>query len=234
MKLRFTDFTLDGNARQLLRGEREIEITPKAFDLLCILVETRPRAVSKAELQERLWPSTFVSEGNLPNLIGEIRNVLGDTAHRSRFVRTVHRYGYAFCGDVDGGVETLPSSKPVVRYWLAWGKVPIALTAGENIIGRAPGVSVWFDLHSISRRHARIMIGSDGATLEDLGSKNGTYVRGALVRSSVRLDDGDEIRIGSIVVRFRTSTADAVTQTQRGCRGTTASGPARRSSSARR
>ena len=234
MRLRFADFTLDDNARQLLRGGREIEISPKAFDLLCMLVETRPRAISKMELQERLWPSTFVSEGNLPNLISEIRNVLDDTAQHSRLVRTVHRYGYAFCGDVDEDVEPAPPRKPVARYWLAWDKVPIALTEGENIIGRAPGVSVWFDLDSISRRHARIMVGSDGATLEDLGSKNGTYVRGTVVRSPVRLGDGDEIRIGSIVVRFRASAADAATHTQRGRRATTGAAATRRSSSTRR
>jgi DNA-binding winged helix-turn-helix (wHTH) protein len=242
MKVRFGHFTLDGETRQLLRGECEVGLSPKAFDLLQILVETRPRAVSKAELQERLWPSAFVSEGNLPNLISEIRGALDDTARGTGFVRTVHRYGYAFSGaaalvDADlGGAATAdlqpPSSpKTVVNYWLAWEKLSIPLGEGVNIVGREPGVSVWFDLPSVSRRHARILIEDGHVSVEDLGSKNGTWVGSQLVTSPVSLADGDEIRIGSVSVVFRAWTPD-VTETV--LRSRVVTGSARRASSQRR
>ena len=85
--------------RQLTRAGREIHLEPKAFELLSALVLERPKALSKADLQERLWPGTFVAEANLSNLVAEIRAALGDPARAPLFVRTVHRFGYAFCGD---------------------------------------------------------------------------------------------------------------------------------------
>src|SRR5262245_9278349 len=93
MKLRFGDFTFNGETRQLLRGSEEVHLSPKAFELLKILIEQRPRALSKQELHERLWPDTFVSEVNLASLIAEIRAALGDTAQNSIFIRTARRFG---------------------------------------------------------------------------------------------------------------------------------------------
>jgi DNA-binding winged helix-turn-helix (wHTH) protein len=60
------------------------------------MVEAAPRALSKSELLEHLWPGTFVVEANLPHLIAEIREALEDTSRSPRFVRTVHGFGYAF------------------------------------------------------------------------------------------------------------------------------------------
>jgi hypothetical protein len=182
-------------------------------------------------LQERLWPETFVSEANLPNLVSEIRHAMSDPTSRGRFVRTVHGFGYAFCGVADEDGERKPT-KSIVSYWLAWDKLRIPLGEGENIVGREPGVSVWFDLPSVSRRHARILIRGDRVTMEDLGSKNGTYVRGEPLTSTVALRDGDELRIGSVVMRFRAWSAAAPTQTHLRNRAATAS--TRRASSPRR
>jgi len=69
MRLRLGSLTLDTATRQLLRGTSEVHLSPKAFDLLTLLVETRPRAVAKAELQNELWPDVFVSETNLAGLV---------------------------------------------------------------------------------------------------------------------------------------------------------------------
>jgi DNA-binding winged helix-turn-helix (wHTH) protein len=98
LKLRFDDFTLDDDTRQLLRPDREVHLSPKAFDLLAMLLAARPRALPKAVLHTGLWPDTFVSEANLAMLVAEIRSALGDDARTPRFVRTVQRYGYAFHG----------------------------------------------------------------------------------------------------------------------------------------
>ena len=68
----------------------------RRFQLLGLLVERHPRALSKTELQDRLWPDTFVVEKNLTNLVSEIREALGDDPATPRFIRTVHRFGYAF------------------------------------------------------------------------------------------------------------------------------------------
>jgi TolB-like protein/cytochrome c-type biogenesis protein CcmH/NrfG len=92
----FGEFVLDLNTHELARAGTPVSLSPKAFQLLGILVENHPNALSRIELQERLWPSTFVVEKNLTNLVSEIREVLGDDPVRPRFIRTVHRFGYAF------------------------------------------------------------------------------------------------------------------------------------------
>lgn len=92
----FGSFVLDLDTRELRRGGEPVLLTPKAYQLLEVLVVNRPRALSKSALQERLWPDTFVLEKNLVNLVAEIREALGDDATKPRFVRTVPRFGYAF------------------------------------------------------------------------------------------------------------------------------------------
>ena len=95
MRIRFGPFTLDLESRQLTSAGQEIHLEPKAFELLSALVLERPKALSKADLQERLWPGTFVAEANLSNLVAEIRAALSDPARAPKFVRTAHGFGYA-------------------------------------------------------------------------------------------------------------------------------------------
>ena len=103
MRVRFSPYVLDLDSRQLLRGDDVVHLSPKAFDLLSILVSDRPKALSKSDLQERLWPGTFVVEKNLANLVSEIRDAIGDDPSNPRFIRTVHRFGYAFRDMVSTG-----------------------------------------------------------------------------------------------------------------------------------
>jgi DNA-binding winged helix-turn-helix (wHTH) protein len=96
MQVSFGDFVLDSDSRELRRGPEPVRLSPKALQLLQILATERPKALSKADLQNRLWPDTFVVEKNLANLISEIREALGEDPLDPRFIRTVPRYGYAF------------------------------------------------------------------------------------------------------------------------------------------
>ena len=203
MKLGFGDLILDIGTRQLLRGAEELRLSPKAFELLKLLVEERPRAISKNDLIERLWPDTFVAEANLPSLVAEIREVTGDSAEEPRFIRTIRRFGYAFCATVTDVSAGGSLEGPPLGSWLMCEGRQIRLAEGENIIGREPEAAVWLDFSTVSRRHARIVISGDSATLEDFGSKNGTHLRGERISTSVHLVDGDEIRIGSVVLTFR-------------------------------
>jgi DNA-binding winged helix-turn-helix (wHTH) protein len=238
MILDFGAFTLRGDTRQLLRDRREVHLSPKAFDLLQLLVVERPRALSKAFLQQRLWPETFVCEANLPSLVSEIRQVIGDDRRQGRFIRTVHGYGYAFCATAVEDSRLQGRETAVATYWLSWDKVPIALRHGETLLGREPGVDVWLDVPSLSRRHARIVIRDGHASVQDLGSKNGTWVRGKLTGEPVVLVNGDEIRMGSVVLTFRVWAPDVMTETQSRLRprdpAVPATGSARRASSPRR
>jgi DNA-binding winged helix-turn-helix (wHTH) protein len=203
VKLRFGEFELETGARRLMRGGAEIHLTPKAFELLTALVERRPNALSKGELHDLLWPSTFVAESNLAALVNEVRKALHDSAARSRFVRTVPRFGYAFCGDVVEGPAALTAPADGVSCWLILETGRIELVQGENLVGRDPRAEAWIDLPTVSRRHARIVIAGGEARLEDLGSKNGTCLRGKRVDAQELLRDRDPILFGSIQVTFR-------------------------------
>jgi DNA-binding winged helix-turn-helix (wHTH) protein len=209
---RFEDFTLDPDTRQLLLNGGEVHVSPKAFDLLTLLVVNRPRALSKAELQQRLWPSTFVEETNLATLVAEIRRALGDPAAHPKFIRTIYGFGYRFAGELIPEVSSVHSDQPRVKPWLMFDRRPIPLLEGVNVIGRAADAAIQIDSPGISRYHARILVAPDNVTLEDLGSKNGSYVNGAAVTTR-RLADGDEIRLGGTVLIFRLTSQTSQTET---------------------
>lgn len=208
----FGDFTMQIPARQLLEHGRVIHLSPKSFDLLHILITHRPGVVSKDELNHRLWPDTFVSEVNLATLVAELRRALGEDAGNPRFIRTVHRRGYAFAG---AAIEESPASETSVdaigSHWVMWEAGQVRLAKGDNLLGRGRRVTVWLDSPTISRRHARIVVSGLHATVEDLGSRNGTFVRGEKVTSAVPIQDGDEIRLGSVVLRYRVNSGQATT-----------------------
>ena len=84
MRTEFGPFIIDPEARLLRRGQADLHLSPKAFDLLWLLVEHRPRVIEKGELHARIWPDTHVADGSLNVLIGEIRRTLGDDAREPR------------------------------------------------------------------------------------------------------------------------------------------------------
>jgi DNA-binding winged helix-turn-helix (wHTH) protein len=205
---RFGEFRLDPRRRQLFRGEDAVHLTPKAFELLTALVESRPQAMAKADLEARIWGRTHVAETSLAGLVAELRTALGESPREPRFIRTVHGFGYSFCGTA----QTEPPASDPFRvgdlvYRIAWARREVSLRPGENVLGRDPDVVAWMDSPTVSRRHAHILVSAEGAVLEDLGSHNGTFVRGQRVTSPVALRDGDEIRLGSVIVTLRIGNA---------------------------
>jgi DNA-binding winged helix-turn-helix (wHTH) protein len=212
VRILFGDFAFDGGSRQLLRGNAEVHLGPKAFTLLDLLLSQRPRAVSKAQVRDAVWPRTFVAESNLTSLLTELRSALGDDAKHPRFIRTVRGFGYSFCGEVQEGED---SCSPETLHWLLWGKQELPLRMGENVLGRGPRATQLLDAASVSRRHALIRVSGAEALLEDSGSKNGTFLRGKKLTGPVPLKDGDEIRLGSIRITYRRFEAADSTATAR-------------------
>lgn len=213
MRVRFGEFALDRGSRQLLRGKEETRLGPKAFELLDVLVGQRPRALSKAQLRDRLWPRTAAADCNLTSLVAELRRALGDNARRPRFIRTVYGFGYSFCGAAtDAAEETrAPDSRGAQARLLTRGRETV-LRDGENVLGRTDDAVAWIDSPTASRRHARILLSDGKATLEDLGSRNGTYLCGRRIHAPKVLVDGDEIRIGRVFITFRCLPAAASTE----------------------
>lgn len=213
MVVRFGPFTLDDGARTVHRGTRALHLSPKAFDLLALLVRRRPAAIAKADIHQHLWPDTFVSDGNVAVLVAEIRTALGDSAQESRYVRTVQRFGYAFSGAVAEAPASRGSRPEPAPCWLAWGTRRATLGMGENVVGRDSAADVFIDAVGVSRRHAMIIVAGDQVTLSDLSSKNGTFANGVRVTESVLLLGDTEICLGPVPVRFCTLPEAASTQT---------------------
>lgn len=205
MSVRFGRFSFDAASRELRSGGRLVPLSPKGFELLGLLLEERPRALSKAELHDRLWPDSFVGETSLPRVVSEIRRALGERPGQAVFLRTVQRFGYAFVGAVvDDAAGARPERAEAAEgsCALLWGERLVALAAGENLIGRGPDCLLTIPSGLVSRHHARIRVSGEQATLEDLDSKNGTLLRGRPVSGEATLADGDELRVGPALLVF--------------------------------
>src|SRR5215510_3859449 len=108
MSLCFGDFELDHERRQLLRSGQPVPLEPKAFELLSLLVERRPRLLSRAQIRDVVWPGVFISESTLNQCVNSIRQALDDDARQPRFIRTAHGFGYAFCGEARDTTDGQP------------------------------------------------------------------------------------------------------------------------------
>jgi DNA-binding winged helix-turn-helix (wHTH) protein len=207
---RFDAWTFDTD-RRLVTGDRDkvVHLTPKAFDLLAVLVEEAPRVVRKDELHRRLWPDAYVADATLVGLVREVRRAFLDAGHEGSLIRTSHGVGYAFTGTL----EPSPSSRNGVDYWLLVAGRRVLLDRTEIVLGRDPMADVRLDAAGVSRRHARIVIGAGGASLEDLGSKNGTKLGETICAGRVALQDGDTIRLGPVSMIFRASRSGMSTVT---------------------
>lgn len=201
MPVRFSDFSLDVEARLLTRNGEPVHLSPRTFKLLEALVAAFPRALSKRELMAAVWGNVVVEEGNLKTTVSDLRNALGDPD----LIRTVQRFGYAF------GVQPEKDALPSQAYRLYGDGIRFLLSSAEVIIGRHPGCDVWIDSPDISRHHAKITMRPDSVQIEDLRSKNGTRVWNERIVEPKTLEDGDRISIGDVTLVFRTGTVDTST-----------------------
>ena len=206
--LRFAEFVFDEGRRELFRGSESVHLEPKAFALLALLLRRRPHAVAKEEIRDALWPGTVVSESSLPGLVGDLRAALGDDSDQPALIRTLRGYGYAFCG------TALPHPGPASSGggWVAVREGrEIPLFDGTHLIGRGEGCLIRCDSGRVSRRHAQLRISPDRVVIEDLGSRNGTWLRGERIRGEAEIHAGDTVRVGPEAIRFLVAGTDAPT-----------------------
>ena len=202
--IRFGVCQLDLEVRQLIRDGKRVHLSPKAFDLLRILVSERPKPVSKEQLHERIWPNVFVSDDSLSGLVAEVRAAIGDRGRGARFLITHQKFGYSFSDAAEPAVPDQDTA--LTTFWVAIGERTVVLPPGDSTIGRHPLARVMLDDTCVSRRHARLRVTGSSAVLEDLGSHNGTIVNGERIAGPVTLRDGDEITIGTFTLQFREAT----------------------------
>ena len=96
----FGPFRLDSGTRRLLRDDKPVALTAKAFDALLALVENCGRLVEKDDLMRWLWPNTVVEEANLTQTIFTLRRVLGESPGEHSYIATIPRRGYQFVASV--------------------------------------------------------------------------------------------------------------------------------------
>jgi len=200
MRFLFGDCVFDTESRRLTRAGQPVPLAPKPLALLECLLRRRPAVVPQQELRDLLWPRTFVGYNNLGQVVAELRRALAD--REQRLVRTAYGAGYG----IDAAVleEEPPPAEAGAppTCFLSWGSLEIPLREGVNVVGRALGCDCRIASRHVSREHARIVVRGRRARLEDLGSKNGTRVRGRRVDGPTPLADSDEILLGREPVVF--------------------------------
>lgn len=208
MKMRFCDCVLDLSARQLERQGEVVPLEPKVYELLETLITRRPGVVTNQELDELLWPEVYVARTSLTRLVSKLRAALGDTPEGSSIIRTAYKAGYAFCAEV----TCLPAAAAQpAKIELVWRQQALPLTDGVHLAGRDDACALVIDASTVSRHHARLTVIAGAATIEDLGSTNGTHVNGARIAGPARLDVGDELSLGSERLQIRRRGASALT-----------------------
>jgi DNA-binding winged helix-turn-helix (wHTH) protein len=211
----FGRFSLDAGAHLLSRGGRTVPLSTKAVELLIHLVAKAPQVVSKAELMDCVWPHRIVEDNHLTHLVADLRRALG--ANRRDAIRTVHGVGFAFTLPVEARRATDAPAVPVAKtaWELSWaaGSCPsleeewpagrVELAPGLYTVGRSPECGAVFASRTVSGRHARLCVESDAVFLEDLGSKNGTFLDGRRLSSKTCIPEGGVVSIGAVVVRLQ-------------------------------
>ncbi len=194
MRLLFGDVAFDSDERIATRAGAPVHLSPKAFDLLALLVRNAPRAVKKQEILDALWPDVVVEEANVRNLVAEVRAALGASAAPA--VVTLPRVGYAF------RARSLPPAA-APRYSLFVNGRTHPLREGETVVGRAEDCGIVVHDTLVSRSHFRVLVDGRRALVEDLGSRNGTWLNGRRANGPVEIRDGDELRAGDAVLLVR-------------------------------
>ena len=204
--LRFGVCVLDRESRELQRGTSAVVLSARALQLLVLLLEARPRAVSHDQLRDALWPDAFVGYTSLAQVMTEVRKAIGDTDPESRMIRTVPRFGYAFVAPV---VEERRSSSDSFLGALVSNDREYLIPSGETLIGRGDECGVRLPSAGVSRVHARLRGVGGHVWIEDAGSKNGTWVRQIKVEGTTLLQDGDELSLGRYRLTFHSAAATA-------------------------
>lgn len=193
---------------RLTRGDATVDLELKVMDVLLCLARCSGNLVTRQDLIDTVWATEYISDNTLTHAIAELRSALGDDAKSPSYIETIHRRGYRLLLDAFEleDIEPRASQEPSSFYVITDDR-RVRLVGGDNLIGRIPWAAVTVDSLQVSRRHARIVIDEATAILEDLSSKNGTFLNGRRLDGAAPLADGDRIGLGKNVVVLQLVTA---------------------------
>jgi 2-methylaconitate cis-trans-isomerase PrpF len=181
------------------------------MDVLVCLASKAGKVVSKQALIDAVWAKEFISDTALSRAVFELRQALGDDDARPRYVETIAKRGYRLVAAVEPVGDPVRSGAVPSPFVIVMGEREVRLVEGENLVGRGTDVPVHVDSMEVSRHHARILVTGARAMLEDLGSMNGTLLRGQRIKGPTELSDRDVIVIGGISLVFREMSRDGST-----------------------
>jgi DNA-binding winged helix-turn-helix (wHTH) protein len=215
-RFRVGDWLVEPELGRIERGEDVRRVEPKVMEVLAVLARSAGELLSKAEITDVVWQLPFISDNRLTGVIADLRRALEDDAANPRYVETIPTRGYRLIAPVQwlGGGNATSEPAHDSSFKLEAADRGYRLREGVTVIGRGTEADLRIDSEWVSRRHARVVVNGRDATIEDLGSKNGTHVNGASVQGAVPLHDGDEIRLGRGVVLLRFVAALGATRTE--------------------
>ncbi|MEW6298098.1 MAG: winged helix-turn-helix domain-containing protein, partial [Thermodesulfobacteriota bacterium] len=159
----FQEFVLDVDNACLRQGQEQRPLRPKAFDLLCYLVERPGQLITREELFQALWPQTVIDEATLTGCIRAIRTALNDDAKQPRCIETIPRRGYRFIGKVVSSQSSVisPPPMPHPRAQLATGNWQLT----TELVGRDAELAAlhrWLDKARRGERQVVFVTGEPG------------------------------------------------------------------------
>ncbi len=197
-------WTVDPVSGEFRDGSGAVRVRPKAMTLLVALAQHPGEVLGTRAILNTVWPDVVVSDASVSVLVAELRKALGDDPASPRFIETIPRRGYRLITPISRPAITTPErDSGGSRIWLLGKDMEAALEPGENLIGRSPDARVRIQSPKISRHHARVVVDGDDVTVEDLDSKNGTFVNGRSVTGPTSLAHGDELRLGQFSPTLR-------------------------------
>src|SRR5262245_11877694 len=107
----FGPFLVLVDERRLLFDGKQIQLTPKAFDTLLILIQRSGQVLEKKEIMDQIWPDTFVEEATLAQNIFTLRKALGENATGVQYIETIPKRGYRFVADVKKSYRELSNQQ---------------------------------------------------------------------------------------------------------------------------
>jgi DNA-binding winged helix-turn-helix (wHTH) protein len=189
---------------RISRDGEAVRLRPRAMDVLILLAGMAGKLASKKRLIDAVWRTEFVSDHALTQVIAELRAALGDDARNPAYIENIPRRGYRLVATVTPVAASVAQVRDAaLPFKLQSADRDYALIQGPNVIGRTGDADICIDRTEVSRCHARIVVQGTTATIEDLDSKNGTYLNGERLDRTTLLANGDEIWIGRSVARFR-------------------------------
>jgi len=209
---------VDPAACELSDNGTVIRLRPKVMELLAAFARNPGEVISKHCLLDMVWADVTVGDASLTVAVGELRDALGDNSERPEFIETIPRRGYRLIAPISNA-----ESPSVVaggsRFWLTGAGLELVLRQGENLLGRAPDAHIRIESPKVSRNHAKITVDGDTAIVEDLGSKNGTFVGDTRIDGPTPLAHGDQLRLGQLAAILSIVVADhesTITELSRG------------------